>query len=154
VKPRKKRFHHGTHGRHGKKRKKRKEEGKRVKSEEDAVLLWQKNSLMSVEDKRVLVDPNHPDLSIRCQCDLLGLCRASFSYEPAAETKENLRSMDLIDRQDTDCPFSGSRRMTAWLRQRGELVNRKRVQRLIRDAAWTTCSSRGCGGRSSTRTST
>jgi putative transposase len=41
--------------------------------------------------------------------------------------------MGLIDRQYTDCPFYGSRRMTAWLNHdQGEQVNRKRVQRLMR----------------------
>jgi putative transposase len=40
--------------------------------------------------------------------------------------------MALIDRQYTACPFYGSRRLTAWLAQQGEEVNRKRVQRLLR----------------------
>src|SRR5262245_52417342 len=40
--------------------------------------------------------------------------------------------MRLIDEQYTACPFYGSRRMTAWLTQQGEAVNRKRVQRLMR----------------------
>jgi len=41
--------------------------------------------------------------------------------------------MDLIDREYTERPFYGSRRMTAWLnRDKGESVNRKRVQRLMR----------------------
>ncbi len=40
--------------------------------------------------------------------------------------------MRLIDEQYTACPFYGSRRMTAWLVRRGEAVNRKRVQRLLR----------------------
>src|SRR5262245_62806670 len=40
--------------------------------------------------------------------------------------------MRLIDEQHTACPFYGSRRMTAWLTQQGEPVNRKRVQRLDR----------------------
>jgi putative transposase len=40
--------------------------------------------------------------------------------------------MGLIDRQYTAHPFYGSRRMTVWLGQRGEEVNRKRVQRLMR----------------------
>jgi putative transposase len=38
----------------------------------------------------------------------------------------------LIDEQYSACPFYGSRRMTAWLTQQGEQVNRKRVQRLMR----------------------
>jgi putative transposase len=41
--------------------------------------------------------------------------------------------MGLIDREYTEHPFYGSRRMTAWLNQdKGEAVNRKRVQRLMR----------------------
>jgi putative transposase len=40
--------------------------------------------------------------------------------------------MRLIDQQYTACPFYGSRRLTAWLEQQGEDVNRKRVQRLMR----------------------
>src|SRR3954470_8142973 len=40
--------------------------------------------------------------------------------------------MRLIDEQYTAYPFYGSRRMTQWLTQRGEEVNRKRVQRLMR----------------------
>ena len=40
--------------------------------------------------------------------------------------------MRLIDEQCTACPFYGSRPMTVWLTQTGEVVNRKRVQRLMR----------------------
>jgi putative transposase len=70
---------------------------------------------------------------VRRQCELLGLPRASFYYEPATESEENLRLMGLIDRQYTDCPFYGSRRMAAWLKHdKGEEANRKRVQRLMR----------------------
>ena len=63
---------------------------------------------------------------------MLGLNRSSLYYEPAPETPENLRLMRLIDEQYTACPFYGSRRMTEWLIRRGEEVNRKRVQRLMR----------------------
>jgi putative transposase len=63
---------------------------------------------------------------------LLGLSRSSLYYEPGGETAENLRLMRLIDEQYTACPFYGSRRMTEWLTQQGEEVNRKRVQRLMR----------------------
>jgi putative transposase len=40
--------------------------------------------------------------------------------------------MRRIDEQYTACPFYGSRRMTRWLTRQGEEVNRKRVQRLMR----------------------
>jgi putative transposase len=87
---------------------------------------------MSVEAKRGLIEPGHAQLSVRRQCQLLGLCRSSRYYQPAGETAENLRLMGVIDRQYTDCPFYGSRRMAAWLNRQGEEVNRKRVQRLMR----------------------
>jgi putative transposase len=80
---------------------------------------------------RALIDPEHPELSVRRQCALLGLNRSSLYYEPATETPEDLRLMRLLDKQYTACPFYGSRRLRAWLVQQGEAVNRKRVQRLL-----------------------
>lgn len=71
-------------------------------------------------------------MSERRQCELLGLSRASWYYEPAPETPANLRLMRQIDKQYTARPYYGSRRMTVWLNQQGETVNRKRVQRLMR----------------------
>jgi putative transposase len=85
-----------------------------------------------VELKRSLVETGHPQLSIHRQCELLGLARSSFYYEPASESKENLELMRLIDQHYTDCPFYGSRRWRAWLATQGHRVNRKRVQRLMR----------------------
>jgi putative transposase len=63
---------------------------------------------------------------------LLGLSRSSLYYEPAEESSENLRLMRRIDEEYTAHPFYGSRKMTGWLVQQGEVVNRKRVQRLMR----------------------
>jgi putative transposase len=71
-------------------------------------------------------------LSICRQCELLGLARSSFYYEPVPETVANLALMRLIDQRYTDCPFYGSRKMTIWLQGKGHTVNRKRVQRLMR----------------------
>jgi putative transposase len=86
----------------------------------------------SAELKRALVEAEHPQLSVCRQCDLLGLCRSSYYYQPASESKENLALMRLIDEKYTDCPFYGSRRWTAWLRhEKKEDVNRKRVRRLL-----------------------
>jgi len=71
-------------------------------------------------------------LSIVAQCELLGLPRSSYYYEPAPETAENLRLMRLVDEQYLETPFFGSRRMTEHLVRQGYAVNRKRVQRLMR----------------------
>ena len=79
----------------------------------------------SAELKRPLIEVGHPELSVRRQCALLGLNRSSLYYQPASEAPEDLRLMRLIDEQYTGYPFYGSRRMTAWLTQQGEPVNRK-----------------------------
>ena len=78
-----------------------------------------------------MIDVGDPRLSVRRQCELLGLSRASLYYEPATETAENLRLMRKIDEQYLKTPFYGSRRLTAWLVKQGEEVNRKRVRRLM-----------------------
>jgi putative transposase len=79
-----------------------------------------------------MIELNHEQLSIRRQCDLLGLNRAGLYYQPAPESKENLHLMRLIDEQYLKTPCYGSRRMTAWLAGEGYCVNRKRVRRLMR----------------------
>ncbi len=82
--------------------------------------------------KRTLIEPDHPGLSLRRQCELLGLNRSSWYYQPVTESPENLQLMRWIDEQYTRTPFYGWPRMTAYLReQRGALVNHKRVQRLM-----------------------
>jgi putative transposase len=86
----------------------------------------------SAELKRSLVEQGHPQLSVLRQCELLGLCRSSYYYQPASESQENLELMRLIDREYTRCPFYGSRRWAAWLKGQGHQVNRKRLQRLMR----------------------
>lgn len=79
-----------------------------------------------------MIERSNPQISIRRQCTLLGLNRASLYYPPIQETEENLLLMRLIDQQYTRTPFYGSRRMTHWLGRAGHEVNRKRVQRLMR----------------------
>lgn len=79
-----------------------------------------------------MIEEDHPELSVRRQCELLGLNRSTVYYEPAPETPENLALMSLIDKEYTAHPFFGSRKITQWLIGQGHEVNRKRVQRLMR----------------------
>ena len=51
-------------------------------------------------------------------------------YKPAEVDTETLFLMKLIDEEYTRHPFYGTRRMSAYLRNNGHNVNRKRVQRL------------------------
>jgi putative transposase len=86
----------------------------------------------AVDQKRALIEHDGPDLSIGRRCELLGLSRSTYYLRPAVESAEDLRLMRLIDEQYLKTPFYGSRRMTVFLGRRGELVNRKRIQRLMR----------------------
>lgn len=70
-------------------------------------------------------------MSITRQCELIGLPRSTWYYEPQPETAENLHLMRLLDEQYTRTPFYGSRRMVHALGEQGWNVNRKRVQRLM-----------------------
>src|SRR5262245_61284302 len=78
------------------------------------------------------MEPGHPALSVRREGGRVGVNRPSLFREPARGGGRDLRLMRLIDEQYTARPFYGSRRMTIWLNEQGEEVNRKRVQRLMR----------------------
>ena len=77
------------------------------------------------------MERGHPELSVRRQCELLGVNRSGLYYQPVGENEENLMLMRLIDEQYTRRPFYGSRRMTVWLREQGYAINRKRITRLM-----------------------
>jgi putative transposase len=79
-----------------------------------------------------MIDRAHSTLSVSRQCQLLEVSRASVYRRPAPVSADDLRLMELIDRQYLARPFYGSRRMAAWLATQGFPVNRKRVQRLMR----------------------
>jgi putative transposase len=63
---------------------------------------------------------------------LLALPRSSVYRKSDEASAADLAIMALIDRQYLARPYYGSRRMAAWLATQGHVVNRKRVQRLMR----------------------
>lgn len=87
---------------------------------------------MELDAKRALIEPDHPQISIARQCELLELPRSTYYYHALGESPENLLLMRLLDEQYTETPYYGIRRMTAWLRSEGYNVNHKRVARLLR----------------------
>ena len=54
---------------------------------------------MSIERRRQMIEPEHPQLSIVRQCELVLISRSGFYYRPAGETPLNLVLMRLIDAQ-------------------------------------------------------
>ncbi len=87
---------------------------------------------MTVLEKRAMVDPSHPKISICRQCELLDMGRASYYRGPGQESVGNLEIMRMIDEEYLKHPFYGSRKMKVFLNRRGIRVNRKKVQRLMR----------------------
>ena len=79
-----------------------------------------------------MVERLNPVLPVSQQCRLLAVTRAAVYRKPAEVSPEDLAIMALIDRHYLARPYYGSRRMAAWLATQGHLVNRKRVQRLMR----------------------
>jgi len=79
-----------------------------------------------------MIDIRHSELSIRTQCELLGLSRSSFYQRKATESALNLELMRLMDEAYTRHPFMGRPRLTHYLKSLGYRVNEKRVLRLMR----------------------
>ena len=86
----------------------------------------------SLEQRRLWIDPQHQKISVQRQCDLLGVARASYYYQPQSESAQNLLYMRLLDEQYTAHPFYGVRKMTVQLQLKNHAVGPKRVRRLLR----------------------
>ena len=100
---------------------------------------------------REMVEPCFPGLSVRVQCELLGLHQSSYYYDPSPESPENLRLMLEMDRLHLEHPVYGIPRITAWLRRQGWKINRKRVVRLMQIMDLEAIYPRGSTDRKSTR---
>ena len=70
--------------------------------------------------------------SLTRQCELLSLYKSGLYYQPKGESEHNLQLMRKIDEQYLKTPFAGYRMMNELLRRQGEVVNEKRVRRLMR----------------------
>jgi putative transposase len=84
----------------------------------------------SVRVRQQLVGADEP-LSIRRQCELLKISASGYYYEPVPESDENLALMRRLDELHLAYPAYGSRRLTALLQREGQVINRKRVARLL-----------------------
>jgi putative transposase len=100
-------------------------------------MAQKKITVKPLTTRREMIDKNH-NICLYRQCELLCIHRSGLYYQPVPETEENLQIMRMMDEQYFKTPFYGIRRLTAWLRRCGFLVNRKRVKRLINLMGWQT----------------
>jgi putative transposase len=87
---------------------------------------------MSASNRRAKLDRDHPDLSVRRQCAMLGVARSGVYRKPSPANDNDLALMRRIDALHTERPFLGSRRIARMLGEDGLPINRKRVRRLMR----------------------
>ena len=87
---------------------------------------------MTLNQKRLAVDPDHNKIPIVRQCELLDLARSSLYYTPCRDTDYNEQLMRILDEQYMKTPCYGVDKMTAWLHREGHPVNPKRTRRLLR----------------------
>jgi putative transposase len=82
---------------------------------------WLKKKLcrLSVDEKKRLIELDNKGLSVRRQCEIVGLNRSNWYYEPGAATDETVRFMHRVDEIFTECPFFGSRRIQETLGHAG-----------------------------------
>jgi putative transposase len=88
---------------------------------------------MTRAERLARVERAAPSLPVTRQCELLALPRSSVYYEHGpAVSDEDLALMRRLDELHLKYPFMGSRRLRDELKKLGVIVNRKRVQRLMR----------------------
>jgi len=86
---------------------------------------------LSVIDKIKLIEPGNKELTVSDQCALLNLGRSSFYYKRGGVNEKDLFFMGEIDKIYTKYPFYGVPRITRELKEQGNLVNHKRIERLM-----------------------
>ena len=78
-----------------------------------------------------MINKEH-ELSLRKQCKLLTLARSNLYYKPKGESAENLKFMEIIDKQFLKTPWYGSRQMARYMQRQGHKCGRHRIRRLMR----------------------
>jgi putative transposase len=86
---------------------------------------------MSRDERKAMIVPSRPGLSLSRQCRLLSISRSSFYYAPRGASPANLALMRRIDELFLKYPFYGSRQMARQLRREGVWIGRHRVRRLM-----------------------
>ena len=80
-----------------------------------------------------MIDKPNNRISIRKQCELLGVSRSRVYYKALAIGERDLSMMNFIDTEFTAHPFTGVERMVEVIwREKALVVNHKRVRRLMR----------------------
>ena len=95
---------------------------------------WSSNTVIP-RDLAILIEPNHPNLTISRQSELLGINRQAYYYKPTSKDMATAllkTHSDAIDRIYTDYPFYGTRRLRLELMDRYNIdIGRERIRHVM-----------------------
>ena len=77
-----------------------------------------------------MIEP-HDKLSITQQCQLLGLPRSTYYYQPQPFNDEELALLRLMDEQYLKTPQYGARSYATWFQRQGIAVGRKKAAAMM-----------------------
>jgi len=86
-----------------------------------------------VTERKAMIEWDNPELPITVQANMLGINRTGLYYKHVQPSAEEIAIKHRIDEIYTAHPFYGSRRITAQLNREGVRINRKAVQRHMRE---------------------
>lgn len=92
-------------------------------------------SVVKPHELAARIDPDHPNLTISRQAELLSLARRSYYYQPVVNEAEEARRklhLDAIDEIYTERPYYGTRRMQYQLEKSYDIcIGRDRIRHLM-----------------------
>ena len=90
-------------------------------------------STLRHEQRVLLVEREGGELPLTPQVELLSISRSSVYYQPKEPSSEEIAIKHRIDELYTQYPFYGSRRIAEQMKREGVVINRKAVQRHMRE---------------------
>ena len=75
----------------------------------------------------MFIDKKDKKYSLKKQCEILGINRATMYYEPREITQRDQEIMNLLDKEYTKHSFYGARKMKQFLKEKGYLVGREHI---------------------------
>jgi putative transposase len=99
-------------------------------------VAWLKKNLVSTlsrANRLALIEREAGELSLVVQAELLGISRSSLYYTSVLPSVAEVALKHRIDELYTAHPFYGSRRLRVCLQREGLSINRKTVQRYMRE---------------------
>jgi putative transposase len=88
---------------------------------------------LSHGERALMVEREGGEISLTQQVELLSISRSSIYYQPKEPSAEEIAIKHRIDELYTDYPFYGSRRIAEQMKREGVVINRKAVQRHMRE---------------------